>query len=254
MKYRDTSKIVTFYSKKFGKVKGIAKGAREAKNKFGSSLEPMTHSMLLIYKKEHKDLHLISQCDAINSYINISNDLDRMTTALSVIELVNRATHDEERNEQLFTLLVETLSAFNAGLDNYGTYLQAFRLRLAGLFGYMPNFDTCNKCGKSIQLENNEKPVAFQISRGAIFCNQCYDLNASASRYQDEKAVFTSFSIQGLQIAQKLLNAQWSTLNNLKFDGSVGNEIDELVRLYLRHHLDGLKTLKTLELFNVITK
>jgi DNA repair protein RecO (recombination protein O) len=81
MKYRDTSKIVTFYSRKFGKLKGIAKGARSANNKFGSSLELMTHSMLLIYKKEHKDLHLISQCDAINSYRNISNDLDRMTTA-----------------------------------------------------------------------------------------------------------------------------------------------------------------------------
>jgi DNA repair protein RecO len=162
---------------------------------------------------------------------------------------VNKVTHDEEHNENLFALIVETLLALNSDANNYGTYLQAFRLRLAGLFGYMPNFDTCNKCGKFVSAENNKKPVAFQIARGAVFCNKCYDLDAAAARFLDEKTVFTSFSIPGLQIARKLLNAQWSTLDNLKFDESVGNEIDELVRLYLRHHFDGLKTLKSIELF-----
>ena len=54
MKYRDTSKIVTFYTKEFGKLKGIAKGARTAKVNLVAALEPMTHSMLVIYKKEHQ--------------------------------------------------------------------------------------------------------------------------------------------------------------------------------------------------------
>ena len=51
MKYGETSKIVTLYSKKFGKIKVIAKGARSAKSKFGASLEPMMHSSVIFYKK-----------------------------------------------------------------------------------------------------------------------------------------------------------------------------------------------------------
>ncbi len=140
MKYRDTSKIVTFYTKEYGKLNGIAKGARSAKNKFGSALEPLTHSMLVLYKKEHRDLHLISQCDAIDSFRNFTEDLDRMSIGLAVLELVNQLTHDEERKPALFPLLLETLSALNSSTKNYETYLQAFRLRLAALFGLCAEF------------------------------------------------------------------------------------------------------------------
>ena len=68
MKYGDSSKIVTFYTRQFGKLKGIAKAARRSNNKFGSSLEPLSHVMLVVYKKDHRDLHLISQCDSIQSF------------------------------------------------------------------------------------------------------------------------------------------------------------------------------------------
>jgi len=169
MKYRDTSKIVTFYTKEYGKLKGIAKGARTAKNKFGSALEPMTLSKLVVYKKEHRDLHLISQCDAIDSFKHLTEDLDRMTTAMAVIELMNQVTHQEERNPALFALLGETLSALNSSFKNYPSYLQAFRLRLAMLFGYAPNFEVCGECGDSLVTGNGEKQFAFQVARGAVF-------------------------------------------------------------------------------------
>jgi DNA repair protein RecO (recombination protein O) len=249
MKYRDTSKIVTFYSKEYGKLKGIAKGARSAKNKFGSALEPLSHSMLLIYKKEHRDLHLISQCDSIDSFRNLTEDLDRMSTGLSVLELIDQVTHHEERTPAMFALLVETLSALNASTKNYQTYLQAFQLRLAALFGYAPNFDTCGQCGKPVLLGNGERQVAFQIVRGAVFCNKCCTPNDSEVHDSDQSIAFTTLSVQGLQIVRRLVHAQLSSLSNLEFDARVGNEMNELLRLYLRYHFDGLKPLKSAEFF-----
>jgi DNA repair protein RecO (recombination protein O) len=249
MKYRDTSKIVTFYSKEYGKLKGIAKGARTAKNKFGSALEPLSHSMLLIYKKEHRDLHLISQCDSIDSFKNLTEDLDRMSTGLAVLELIDQVTHHEERTPAMFALLVETLSALNVSTKNYEMYLQAFQLRLAALFGYAPNFDTCGQCGKPILLGNGEKQVAFQIVRGAVFCNTCYIPNDSAVHDNDQSIAFTILSAQGLQIIQRLVHAQLSSFNNLEYDAPTGNEINELLRLYLRYHFDGLKPLKSAGFF-----
>jgi DNA repair protein RecO (recombination protein O) len=249
MKYRDTSKIVTFYSKEYGKLKGIAKGARSAKNKFGSALEPLSHSMLLIYKKENRDLHLIAQCDSIDSFRNLTEDLDRMFTGLSVIELIDQVTHHEERTPAMFALLVETLSALNASTKNYQMYLQAFQLRLAALFGYAPNFDTCGQCGKSVLIGNGEKHVAFQIVRGAVFCNQCCVPNDSSVHEPDQSIAFMTLSVQGLQIVRRLANAQLTSLSNLEFDSRIGNEMNELLRLYLRYHFDGLKPLKSAEFF-----
>ncbi len=249
MKYRDTSKIVTFYTKEFGKLKGIAKGARTAKSKFGSALEPMTHSMLVIYKKEHRDIHLISQCDSIIPFKNLTEDLDRMTMALAVIELINQVTHDEEKNPALFTLLCETLRALNSSSKNYQSYLNAFRLRLASLFGYAPNFEICGECGNHLVINNGEKQFAFQVTRGAVFCNNCCSPNTFSTRI-DQDATFISITIQGLQILRRLLNSQIPTLGNLEFDNDVGNQIDEFLRLYLRYHFEGLKPLKSTELFN----
>jgi len=249
MKYRDTSKIVTFYSKEYGKLKGIAKGARTAKNKFGSALEPLSHSMLLIYKKEHRDLHLISQCDSIDSFRSLTEDLDRMSTALSVLELIDHVTHHEERTPAVFALLVETLSTLNGSTRNYKTYLQAFQLRLAALFGYAPNFESCGQCGKPIPAGNGDKQAAFQIIRGAVFCNTCRASTDSPVYASDKNAAFTTLSIQGLQVIRRLANAQFLSLGNLDFDTRVGNEIDELLRLYLRYHFDGLKSLKSIDFF-----
>jgi DNA repair protein RecO (recombination protein O) len=253
MKYRDTSKIVTFYTKEYGKLKGIAKGARTAKSKFGSALEPMTHSILVLYKDEHRDLHLISQCDAVESFKNLAGDLDRMTIAFAVIELMNLVTHDEERNPALFALLEETLSALNAGSKNYISYLHAFRLRIASLFGYAPDFEVCGECGTSLVLENGETLFAFHLARGAVLCNRCCaPVSSSVNTGQD--AAFHILSAQTLQIFRRLLKANMQSLGNIEYDVQVGNQIDEVLRLYLRYHFEGLKPLKSTELFHQYNK
>ena len=66
-----------------------------------------------------------------------------------------------------------------------------------------------------------------------LFAAQCFALNA----------------VQGLQIVRRLVHAQLSSLSTLEFDARVGNEMNELLRLYLRYHFDGLKPLKSAEFF-----
>jgi DNA repair protein RecO (recombination protein O) len=249
MKYRDTSKIITFYSKEYGKFKGIAKGARSPKNKFGSALEPLSHSVLLLYKKEHRDLHLISQCDSVEPFRRISEELDRMYIGLSILELIDQVTHHEERSPAIFQLLIETLAALDASSKNYEMYLQAFQLRLAVLFGYAPNFETCGECGKPVLLGATEKQVVFQIVRGAVFCNECCAPHRSPAGLDDPDNSFLILSIQGLQLVRHHLSASLSLLSTFIYDEHVRNEIGELIRLYLRYHFDGFKPLKSLEFF-----
>jgi len=73
MKFRDTSKIVSLYTRRFGRVSVVAKGARDRKSRFGAALEPMSHVSAVFYKKERSDLHLLSQCDLLNGFRRIAD-------------------------------------------------------------------------------------------------------------------------------------------------------------------------------------
>jgi hypothetical protein len=70
----------------------------------------------------------------------------------------------------------------------------------------------------------------------------------------DQNNAYISISTEVLQIVRRLLDAQMSSIGNLKFDAQVGNQIDELLRLYLRYHFEGLKPLKSTELFHQYMK
>jgi len=247
MKYRDTSKIVTFYTREFGKIKGIAKGARAAKNKFGSSLEPMTRSHLVVYKKENRDLHLVSQCDAVETRKNILKDLDRLTTAFSALEMVDRISHDEDRNPPLFTLLEETLRALDAASEHYSLILDAFRLRTSALFGYAPNFETCGQCGTPVRPEEAAY-FAFHLSRGAVFCPKCRTIGDDSDGAPD--SAYRVCSADVLVILRALVAAPMEEVSRIPCRSAAGNKIDELVRLYVRYHFSEVKDSHTAKLYH----
>ena len=145
MKYGETSKIVTLYSQKFGKIKVIAKGARGAKSRFGASLEPMTHSSVILYKKEERDLHLLSKSEITKSFLKFGGNGDRLATGLAFVELVNMVMHDEEENLPMFALLVESLEAVDRAAKHIINIIFAFELRLLEIFGYGLNLHHCSQ-------------------------------------------------------------------------------------------------------------
>lgn len=263
MKFRDTSKIVTFYTRRYGKLKGIAKGARQVKSKFGAALEPITNVSLVLYKKEHRDLQLISQCDTIKAYKKIHSEFDRMTVGLAILELIHQLAHDEEENLALYSLLVETLDELESASKNILNLFYAFELRLAGLFGFAPTFGACNHCGRKVDEFAIEESVIFQLSKGGILCAHCGRL----TKVQTGEKVFLNprrlheaqmpnrgeanvrLSVTALNLMQRLFTARLDSVPSLEYTKATGNEIDATLRLYLRQHFEDLKPLKSLEIF-----
>jgi len=244
MKYRDTSKIVTFYSRQFGKLKGIAKGARRSDNKFGSSLEPLGHVALVIYKKEQRDLHLISQCDSIQSFGKIHDSIEKISVGLSILELVDRLAHEEEENLPLFSLLVEALSVLDRSARNYQSLAWSFQIRMASLLGYAPALDSCSICGKSMMDTEPTSNVGFQLINGAILCSDCS--NAFGGK---NAPGYTTLSAPAHRILQRFLTSRMDGIPSIVFNESVGNELSETLRLYLRYHFDNMGDLKSAQIF-----
>jgi len=138
MKQGETSKILTLYTRAYGKLNVIAKGAREMKSKFGGALEVFTHVNALFYKGPQPGLYLLSKADVVRSNAKLIQSLDRIEAAMSVVELIVRAMHDEEQNEQLFDLISETLDAMSHAEsdDAVDVLLVRFYLHFAKASGF----------------------------------------------------------------------------------------------------------------------
>ena len=262
MNYRDSSKIVTFYTRRFGKVKCIAKGARQLKSKFGAGLEPITSVSLVLYKKEQRDLQLVSQCDAIKTYKSIHGELERMAVALAVLELVNNLAHDEEGNDALYQLLVETLDEIEHGKKNFLNLFFAFEIRCASLFGFSPDLEKCAHCGRSLDDIGADGSAVFQLSKGSVVCARCGSKGGAVKtaaplsslakrgsgtgRNADESNV--RVSVGTLKVLHRLLTARLESASTVELTPTAGNEIDGTLRLYLRQHFEDLKPIKSLDI------
>ena len=135
--YRETSKIITFYTQSHGKIKCIAKGVRKTSTKWGGCLQSMSYLNILFYYKENRSLHLLSNSEYIEAYKNLQDDNEKLKIAYQIAEIVNRTTVEYHENQHLFRLLVDSLSALNNATKNYVNVLFKFETILAELLGFV---------------------------------------------------------------------------------------------------------------------
>jgi DNA repair protein RecO (recombination protein O) len=243
MKYRETSKIVTFYTRKFGKLAGIAKGARGPRNKFGASLEPLTEVSLVLYKKENRDLQLISQCDILRPFKFLHTQMEKMAGAMAVTEFLIQLSHHEEENAAVYALLLETFSAMDGAPKNVRNHVLAFELRFASLVGFRPTFDRCSRCGAV--PEAGQQQLQVRLDRGGIVCERCAGKGGWVSA--------TTMSLPAARILQRFLTAPLESLSAVEYHDALGNELDETLRSYLRYHFEELRPLKSDVVFRSMT-
>ncbi len=240
MKYGETSKIVTLYSKKYGKIKVIAKGARGRKSKFGASLEPMTHSSIIMYKKEQRDLHVLSKGEISRPFLKFEGNGDRLTVGLALVELVNLVMHDEEENLPMFALLVEALEAVDRASRNILNIFFAFELRLLEIFGYGLSLHDCSRCGRSVVEEDEADGVFLLLAFGSVMCSDCHSSTNAGGIRASKGIVQALFRMQSLPM---------TSLDTLEIGRSQKDEVLALLHTYLKYHIAGVRTLKSLSLF-----
>jgi len=143
----EQDRLVVLFTRDFGLIKGVAKGARKFKSRFGSSLEPMSLVNAFYYEKESRELVTISNCDLRESFFEIQADFDVSVGLSYFAELCQEFFPARAKDDRLFRLLLACLRALKAGADfNFvGAYFEAWFLNICGV---MPDFRTCRKCRK----------------------------------------------------------------------------------------------------------
>ncbi len=135
-KFGDTSKIIGAFTKEFGKISLLAKGARSPKSKFGAALDQISQCSVTFYRKQNRDLYILSKAEITVPRRRLTESYERLTAALALAEAVDTSQDTGEQNVALFDLLIEALNTLNIAEDNEYSVVAAFQIRLARLMGF----------------------------------------------------------------------------------------------------------------------
>jgi len=240
MKYRETSKIVTLYTKKFGKLNVIAKGAMLTTSKFGASLEPMSYILAVLYRKETRELQFLSQADVIKPFLQLYSDYNKSIIGLSICEIVYKLIKFEEENQKIFKLLLNVLDRLNDAERNEINLLWFFIVHLLGEIGFKINFSRCVSCGEKFTEVNLPQRIPFLADKGGFLCSKCSALITGAETY----SVATFKSLVWIE------RARIENVTNLKNPSNINNEIQSLLFDYISRHVEGAINLKSLEIYH----
>lgn len=160
-KLGEADRIIVMLTRNHGKVRAVAKGVRKTRSKFGSRLEPASHVHVQLYAGRG-DLDTVTQVDAKENLAALREDLDRLTTAVSLLEAVDHIAPDREANGELYKMLAGALRL--VADDNPPLTAAGFFWKLLSLEGFAPMLDQCVVCGETEGL------VSFDFDSGGARC------------------------------------------------------------------------------------
>src|SRR5437762_14118142 len=94
IEFSETSSVVTLFTREFGKVHGLAKGARRPKGPFQSALDLLARVRLVFLRKSSEALDLLTEAKLERRFRSPGRDLSCLYGAYYVAELLNELTHD----------------------------------------------------------------------------------------------------------------------------------------------------------------
>lgn len=169
-KLAEADKIAVFLTRQHGLVRGVARGARRLKSRFGASLEPFTRVSLTYYEKEGRDLVSVRQAEILHSCFSLAHSTECIAALEYMSELTLEFAPPHEQNEKMFRMLRACLEALttHAPVNLYAIvrYFEVWTLRLAGL---LPNLRWCVRCGKEFALGES----VYIGVEGGIRCSHC---------------------------------------------------------------------------------
>lgn len=162
----ESDRLVTFYSRDFGKIRGVAKAARRMRSRFGSALELCTLGELVFFDAGRSELVRVDHFDITRPFHRVREDLERLSHAAWIIECVARLTAERDRHVALFSLLVRSLRALESPRKPARAAI-CFGVRCIEALGHRPRLDACVECGRAYPFP---RPG---LGGGGLVCEAC---------------------------------------------------------------------------------
>jgi DNA repair protein RecO (recombination protein O) len=184
----EADKIVLLLTREHGIVRGVAKGAKRLKSRFGSSLEPFTVVRATYFQKETLELVSIQKLDLIGSYFAVASDPDFLQKFSYLTEILVDSLPPQDPNETLYRMTracLEAAAKLPERLDAIGFYFEVWLLRLTG---YLPQWTSCTLCDREL---NENESAGLGVDQKLI-CGNCRRLSSMVAIGPRERATLAN--------------------------------------------------------------
>ncbi len=224
--------LVSFFTRDYGRLKGMAKAALKSRKRFGGALEPMTLARAWFAERPRQELVRLDQLEILRSPLSAPVDQTRMAVLSFYAEVIDEALPERDPQATVFRLLASVLeqtSAVKSEAVQPWMALTYFSLWMTRLMGLLPDIGHCMVCGDAL----NEGEVRFSAYADGLFCG--LHSNGSGS----------ALSADSWQLAQRMLRAPAAAFAGEAWPRKRGQDLRRFTLQTLERHLE--RRLKTAE-------
>ncbi len=237
----ESSRVVTFFSRDLGKIKGVAKGISQPKSKLTGKIELFNLIEGDFYKKETTELGIISGASLIEDFRGLTFDPRKYGFASAWCEILDKISHAEEPHQQTFMLTFEYFKSLQLSKsESSGLLFWSALMRLLAIEGCAPQLNACVSCGSEIKFNDKSQKPHISVERGGLICVKCIE--------PDEPTAMISES--ALKLLHQMESMPLTEIANIIIDKRTGKEAAEVILSFAGYHLGlprNLKSFKFLE-------
>jgi len=226
--------LVSFFTRDYGRLKGMAKAALKSRRRFGGALEPMTLARAWFAERPRQELVRLDQLEILRSPLSAPVDQARMAVLSFYAEVIDEALPERDPQATVFRLLASVLeqtSAVESEVAQPWMALTYFSLWMTRLMGLLPDIAHCMVCGETL----SEGEVRFNAYADGLFCG--LHSNGSGS----------GLCADSWQLAQRMLRAPAASFAGEAWPRKRGQDLRRFTLQILERHLERkLKTAETL--------
>lgn len=165
----ESDQIVSLLTRGRGRVKGIAKGSKRSKKRFGGLLSPFMLIHVEYVQTPNRELVRIENCSLIRYFSGIHEDLKRLLIGCNLIEIMERVLPEGDSTGAFFDLMVRGLSCLEKEED-VSPLLAVFLLKVLTLIGMQPQVFVCVHCRRRLGPTGI---FGFSVPEGGAVCGSC---------------------------------------------------------------------------------
>lgn len=194
VEFSESSCVVTLFTRDFGKISGLAKGARRPKSAFESALDLLAVCRIVFLHKSSDTLDLLTEAKLERRFRSATRDLSRLYAGYYVAELLHDLTDHGDPHPELFDAADAALQALD-GTGEVAAIMARFELCLLRYVGHLPELENCVDCGAAIASTGR---VSFGQQSGGVLCQRC----------RAGKRQIVSVSVETIALLRKLASDQ----------------------------------------------
>src|SRR4026208_2613022 len=163
----EADKIVVCLGCAGGLIRGVAKGCRKLKNRFGAALDPFTLINLTYYEKEHRELVSFRQVEILKSRFNLSSNASILAGFAYIGDLLIDFSPPHQANDNLFRMALACFEAASETPKDLDAVLRYFEVWVLKLESFLPDLRVCANCQKAFGDE-----VVYLVPDLSLRCSQ----------------------------------------------------------------------------------